>query len=75
MDTVAVVLCLPFIGISLWLGPLVEALSVPDHIWARAGQTKIMFVLLMLLLPFVGLFLYVAIARPGIHQAALAAVR
>ena len=55
---------------ALWLGSLIEALSAPDPLWSRAGQSKVTFVLLIVLLALLGMVLYLAIARPSLRAAA-----
>lgn len=54
---------------ALWLGTLIEALAAPDSLWAAASQTKLTFVLLIVLLALLGAVLYVAIARPALRAA------
>ena len=51
-----------------WLVVLVEALRVPDPDWARAGQSKILWILLMVFLGVLGTVLYVFIARPAVGR-------
>lgn len=50
-----------------WLLMLVQALRTPDGVWAAAGQSKILYVLLMIFLGWLGALLYVFIARPGLR--------
>ncbi|MFJ2755694.1 hypothetical protein ACIO3S_08860 [Nocardioides sp. NPDC087217] len=50
-----------------WLLMLVQALRTPDSVWAAAGQSKILYVLLMIFLGWLGALLYVFIARPGLR--------
>jgi len=56
-----------------WLVVLIQALQVPDPVWASAGQNKILWVLLMVFLGALGTILYVLIARPALSQASPAA--
>lgn len=49
-----------------WLLVLIQALRVPDHDWEAAGQSKILWVLVMVLLGVLGTILYVLIARPAL---------
>ena len=61
---------LPLIGLAItvwWLLMLVQALRTPDSVWAAAGQSKILYVLLMIFLGWLGALLYVFIARPGLR--------
>jgi uncharacterized membrane protein len=50
-----------------WLVMLVEALRTPDSVWTAADQSKILYVLLMIFLGWLGALLYVVIARPGLR--------
>ncbi|NYI76938.1 hypothetical protein [Nocardioides panzhihuensis] len=50
-----------------WLMMLVQALRTPDSVWTAAGQSKILYVLLMIFLGWIGALLYVFIARPGLR--------
>lgn len=51
-----------------WLLVLVQALRVPDNVWTGAGQSKILWVLLMVFLGVLGTILYVLIARPALAR-------
>jgi hypothetical protein len=57
-----------------WLLVLIQALRVPDHDWAAAGQSKILWVLVMVLLGILGTILYVLIARPALARTLPSAV-
>jgi len=57
-----------------WLLVLIQALRVPDHDWAAAGQSKILWVLVMVLLGILGTILYVLIARPALARTSPSAV-
>jgi hypothetical protein len=72
-NTVDAVLVSLFALISLavfvwWLLVLVQALRVPDNVWTGAGQSKILWVLLMVFLGVLGTILYVLIARPALAR-------
>jgi hypothetical protein len=56
--------------VALWIWSLVDALRFADREWAAAGQTKVLWVVLIVFLGLIGSLLYVRLARP-----ALAAVR
>lgn len=61
---------LPLIGLAItvwWLLMLIQALRTPDSVWAAAGQSKLVYVLLMIFLGWLGALLYVFIARPGLR--------
>ncbi|MFE3999862.1 hypothetical protein ACFX43_13815 [Nocardioides sp. YIM B13467] len=50
-----------------WLLMLIQALRTPDSVWSAAGQSKILYVLLMIFLGWLGALLYVFIARPALR--------
>lgn len=52
-------------GAAWWLIVLIEALRRPEQDWAAAGQSKILWVLMMIFLGIIGTILYVFIARPA----------
>jgi hypothetical protein len=53
-----------------WLLMLVDALKMSDSTWAVAGESKLLYVLLMVFLGVIGTILYVAIARPKLRAQA-----
>jgi hypothetical protein len=57
-----------------WLLVLIQALRVPDHDWEAAGQSKILWVLVMVLLGVLGTILFVLIARPALAPTSPSAV-
>ncbi len=57
----------------LWLAVLVQALRVPDSTWEAADQSKLVYVLLMVLLGLLGTILYALVARPALRRAGAAA--
>lgn len=59
-----VLLLVWFALIVWWLVMLVQAIRTPDSVWAAADQSKILYVLLMIFLGWLGALLYVVIARP-----------
>lgn len=48
-----------------WLIVLVEALRRPEQDWAAAGQSKVLWIVVMIFLGVLGTILYVFIARPA----------
>lgn len=52
-----------------WLVELIDALRTPREQWERAGQSQLVYVMLMVFLGIVGTILYVAVARPVLRQA------
>lgn len=64
-----IVLLLVWFALTVWwLVMLVQALRTPDSVWAAAGQSKILYVLLMIFLGWLGALLYVVIARPTLRS-------
>lgn len=61
---VLVVLGLGLVMTVMWLVALVDALRVPDPVWERAGQSKLMWVLAGVL----GALLYAVMARPALAR-------
>lgn len=57
------------VGFIWWLVVLIEALKIPDPVWTAAGQNKIVYVALMVLLGVVGSLVYVVVARPQLRAA------
>ncbi len=51
---------------ALWIFTLVESLQIPDHTWQAAGQNKLLWVLLIVFLGFLGSILYMVIPRPSL---------
>ncbi|RJS45943.1 PLDc N-terminal domain-containing protein [Nocardioides cavernaquae] len=50
-----------------WVLMLIDALKVSDATWSAAGESKILYVLLMVFLGVIGTILYVVIARPKLR--------
>jgi hypothetical protein len=64
-----IVLVVPFIAAFVaWLVMLVDALKVSDATWSAAGESKLLYVLLMVFLGLIGTILYVVIARPKLRS-------
>ena len=55
---------------ALWVWSLVDALVIPDLQWTAAGQSKLLWVLLIVFLGLLGSLLYVVLARPSLGRAA-----
>lgn len=64
-----VVLGLGLVMTVLWLLALVDALRVPDPAWQRAGQSKLLWVLVVVLAGWLGALLYAVMARPALGRA------
>lgn len=56
----------------LWLAVLVQALRIPESTWEAADQSKLVYVLLMVLLGLLGTLLYWLVARPALRRAGAA---
>ncbi len=65
---VLVVLGLGLVMTVLWLVALVDALRVPDPVWERAGQSKLLWVLVVVLAGVLGALLYAVMARPALGR-------
>ena len=50
----------------LWIYTLVDSLQIPDHTWHAAGQNKLLWILLIVFLGFLGSILYMLIPRPSL---------
>ena len=77
MDASLLVLLLAVISMVLfvwWIVVLVQALRVPESDWVAAGQSKILWVLVVVLLGVLGTILYVLIARPALGRPSPTAV-
>lgn len=53
----------------VWIVSLVDALRIDDRRWAAAGQSKLLWVLLIVLLGLLGSLLYAVMARPALTRA------
>jgi hypothetical protein len=54
------------VAVVWWLIVLIGALRLPDEAWVDAGQSKMLWVLLMVFLGVIGTILYVVIVRPAL---------
>jgi Phospholipase_D-nuclease N-terminal len=67
-----VVLVFGLVGLvfsALWIWSLVDALVIPDQRWIAAGQSKLLWVLLIVFLGLLGSLLYVVMPRPELRRA------
>ncbi len=62
------VFALAFTGVWIW--SLVDALRFDDRRWEAAGQSKILWVILIAVLGLLGSILYVVMARPSLRRTA-----
>ena len=51
---------------AFWIFTLVDSLQIPDHTWQAAGQNKLLWILLIVFLGFLGSILYMVIPRPSL---------
>lgn len=54
-------------GLALWLWALVDVLKRPEADWRRAGQDRLIWILVVIFLTFIGALLYLVIARPQLE--------
>ena len=52
----------------VWIVALVDALRINEREWNRAGQSQLLWVLLIALLGVIGAILYFAMARPSLRR-------
>ena len=72
MELGLVFLVFAVVGLALfiwWVVVLIEALRVPSATWSAAGQSQILYVLLMVLVGLIGTIVYIAVARPALRGA------
>jgi hypothetical protein len=50
-----------------WLVMLIEALRIPAARWSAAGQSQLLYVLLMVFLGVIGTLVYVLVPRPQLR--------
>lgn len=53
---------------GVWIWSLVDALRFDDRRWIEAGQSKILWVLLLVFLGLLGSILYVVMCRPSLGR-------
>jgi len=68
LGPVLLVLLFGLVTFVVWIGALVDALRYNDQDWTRAGQSKLLWVLLIALLGVIGAILYFAMARPSLRR-------
>lgn len=55
-------------GFAFWIWSLVDAIQRPDDEWQRAGQNKLIWILVLIFVGFIGSFIYLLIARPALER-------
>jgi hypothetical protein len=75
MDTAAalgavvmVTLLVGVLGAAFWVWALVDLLRRPDAQWEVAGQSKVVWLLVLVLAGTLGALLYVLMARPNLRR-------
>jgi hypothetical protein len=72
MDANLALFLLLLVALSIgawWLLMLVDALRTPQSVWKAAGQSQLLYVLLMVLVGVLGTLVYVLVARPQLREA------
>ena len=59
------------IPLILWVMSLISALRYPEHRWTASGQSRVAYILLIVLLGLLGSLLYLVLARPKLKAVAL----
>lgn len=68
LETVLLVVSVGLVMAAIWIWSLVDALRISDQRWVTAGQNKVLWVILIVLLGVLGSLLYVAIPRPALSR-------
>ena len=65
---VLVVVVFGFGGFVLWVWTLVDAVQRSDADWEQAGQNRLVWILILIFLGFIGSLLYLFAARPQLEE-------
>jgi hypothetical protein len=65
----AVIAVVGFALFVWWILMLIEALRTPDSQWEAAGQSQLLYALVMVFLCVIGTIVYVVVARPQLRRA------
>jgi uncharacterized RDD family membrane protein YckC len=57
------IIVLFLVAAAIWIWSLVDALRIPDQRWTAAGENKILWVILIVVLGLLGSLLYVLMPR------------
>jgi hypothetical protein len=68
------VIVLLLVATATWIWSLVDALRIPDQRWAAAGENKVLWVVLIVVLGLLGSLLYVLMPRKKLASPAGSAV-
>jgi len=55
-------------GFVFWVWSLVDAIQRPDADWEQAGQTKLVWILVIIFTGALGSFIYLLVARPPLEE-------
>ena len=51
-----------------WIWSLVDAIQRPDADWEQAGQNKLVWILVLIFIGFIGSIIYLLVARPSLEE-------
>ena len=63
------ILLMLLFGFVLPIWGIVDAATKPDHVWAAAGQSKVLWIILQIVLGTLGAIIYFAAIRPKLVAA------
>ena len=55
-------------GFAFWVWSLVDAIQRSDAEWEQAGQNKLIWILILIFLGFLGALIYLFVARPRLEE-------
>lgn len=55
-------------GFVFWIWSLVDAIQRPDAEWEQAGQNKLVWILVLIFVGFIGSIIYLLVARPSLEE-------
>jgi DMSO reductase anchor subunit len=55
-------------GFVFWIWSLVDAIQRPDSEWEQAGQNKLVWILVLIFIGFIGSIIYLLVARPSLEE-------
>jgi len=55
-------------GFAFWVWSLVDAIQRPDAEWEQAGQNKLVWILVLIFVGFIGSIIYLLVARPPLEN-------
>lgn len=53
---------------ALWVWSLVDAIQRPDAEWEQADQNKLIWILVLVFVGFIGSIIYLLVARPQLEN-------